>query len=142
MMLQPIDSIHSHSRSVDEAAGSPPAADEGPHADAPAPTDPLWQSVLDRLPTGVAVLDAYGANTLWTNSAMETLLREGTGTTQAVGRAPFEYLPGLEADEWEEILEIALHSNGGGRKAAPHRLQFVHYATRNIAYWEWSVLPA
>ena len=132
-MLQPIRSIQSYPKSAN-IAGAPAGSN------APGHTDILWHSVLERLPTGIAVLDANGAKTLWVNSAMEALLREGTGAMQAVGRAPYEYLPGLAAQEWEETLERSVVSNGAGRKAAPSRLQFVHYATRNIAYWEWSVL--
>src|SRR5436309_9219171 len=103
-MLHPIDSKPTPHRS--------PGPFAAPHnARSTEHDDPLWQSVLERLPDGVAVLDPSGATTVWINPAMEALLREGTGTTQAVGRAPYEYLPSVEADEWEEFLAQALDAS-------------------------------
>ena len=134
-MLQPIDSKPSYPQTNPSGEGSLEARE------APANADPIWQAILDRLPNGVAVLDSASARTLWTNSAMDLLLREGTGTTQSRGRAPYEYLPGLEADEWEEILSQTRQPNVGSRTGKPRRLQFVHYASRNIAYWECALIP-
>lgn len=125
-MLQPIESKQS---SVQGTRGASCEED-----------DTLWHRALDCLPTGVALLDENGSKTLWMNSALAALLREGTGSTQAIGRAPHEYLPELEAEEWDDALSQISAAKGAGHKLPPQRLQFVHYATRNIAYWEWSVL--
>jgi PAS domain S-box-containing protein len=135
LMLQPIEP----QQSQQNPAGEPDSPQRN-HLDPPEPADTTWLRVLDHLPHGVAVLDAADGTTLWINSALQTLLEEGTGTTHIVGLAPFEYLPGLQPEEWDEALEALPASNPSGPKAPAHRLQLVHYATRNIAYWEWSVL--
>jgi PAS domain S-box-containing protein len=107
--------------------------------DLDSPEQTIWRSALDALPNGCALLDPEDGKTLWANSALLALLRDGTGTTHIAGRAPNEYPPGLEACDWDEALEIARASTGSASPILPRRLQFVHYATRNIAYWEWTV---
>jgi len=134
MMLQPSNTKRSHSGDskdarIDIPGGTSPGS----------PDQSIWRSVLDALPNGCAVLGATDGKAVWANSALLALLRDGTGTTHIVGRAPNEFLPGLEASEWDEALEIARASTGAAPGMLPRRLQFVHYATRNIAYWEWTI---
>lgn len=99
----------------------------------------LWKHALDSLPLGVGVLDAQTGCTVWVNRALQALLESGLGISDVLGSLPMEYLPGLSKSLWEETVQAVLEKSPPGRPTPPQRIQFVHHATRNIAYWEWAV---
>jgi PAS domain S-box-containing protein len=98
---------------------------------------PLWQQMLDRLPIGISILDAQTQQTLWINAAMQTQLEAAIGRSSVLGQMPAEYLPELDKNQWDKVLR-ALPSQPQAA-SLPQRLQFVHHATRNVTYWEWTV---
>lgn len=121
------------------------------------PIQPLqWEPILEGLPLGIAVLEGDSGQTLWTNKALRRLLTAGVGMNDVVSWQPYEYLPNLEPTTWEHVRQNVISSHGkegntgkddrksketAGKEGFDEasRLQFVHYATRNIAYWEWTV---
>jgi signal transduction histidine kinase/ActR/RegA family two-component response regulator len=100
---------------------------------------PLRQPMLDALPIGVGALEVQSGRLLWANEALRTLLAEGLGLHDVVGLLPAEYLPGLEEADWEATVEALRQQTPRSLPPLPHRLQLVHHASRNIAYWEWTV---
>src|SRR5579884_244908 len=102
-------------------------------------SDTLWKQTLDSLPLGVGILDAQSGQTLWVNAALRTLLRAGMGKEDVNGTSPSEYLPGVTQAAWDQSLKSLLEGPQPARATTPQRLQFVHHATRNVAYLEWSV---
>src|SRR4051794_13225380 len=109
MMLERLDQQHTSTDAPSNGAVSR-KADTG--ADVSPAKDTLWYHALDRLPMGVAILDATGAKTCWVNAALKVLLREGTGATEVTGRAPIEYMPGLQPDDWEDVLASLPETDG------------------------------
>ncbi len=99
---------------------------------------PLWQQMLERLPVGIAVLDAHTEQTVWINAAMRAQLEAVIGRSGVLGLTPPDYLPGLETGPWERARQ-ALEQ---GEASLPQRLQFVHQTTRNVGYLEWALQPA
>ncbi len=103
------------------------------------PGSPLWEQILDSVSLGVAVLEGREGHTLWTNTALRRLLLAGVGLGDVLQWQPHEYLPNLELDTWHTILQRVVGNVGGEAGSDFGRLQFVHHATRNIAYWEWNL---
>jgi PAS domain S-box-containing protein len=101
--------------------------------------DPFWRQMLEALPTGIAVVDAASSQTLWCNSAFAALIEQGVGVSDVIDLMPSEYLPGVEAAEWQAMLAAVLAPDYAAGQ--PRRVQFVDNATRNISYWDWSVQP-
>ncbi len=99
----------------------------------------LWQQTLENLPLGVAILDARSSETLWINAALHALLEGAIGTADILRQSPFKYLPGLANPNWEVALHSLSARRDGSHSSMSQRLQFVHHATRNIAYWEWAL---
>ncbi len=105
-------------------------------------TNPLWRQMFERLPLGIAVLDAATQTTLWTNAALESLLEAASGLGKVDGLLPTEYLPGLDKGLWRDTVAGVLCGPHCGKASPPQRVRFVHQGTRNITHWEWSVQPA
>ncbi|HZP83249.1 MAG TPA: ATP-binding protein [Chthonomonadaceae bacterium] len=123
----------------DQEVEAPQPSLTAPSPIAPSNLDPLWQQMLERLPIGIAVLDRRSQQTLWINPALQTLLEGAIGVCAVIGLSPAKYLPGLDAERWQAVLKSVLKSEPGA--AAAQRLQFVHYTTRNITYWDWTLQP-
>jgi PAS domain S-box-containing protein len=119
---------------------SAPETPSPPYSEQP---NNLWERVLESVPLGVAVIDGDSGETTWTNTAMRCLLLAGVGMSDVLEWHPYDYLPGLEPTVWEAVRQRALHPNDSIAQAGGEsgRFQFVHHATRNIAYWEWTVTP-
>ncbi len=98
-----------------------------------------WEQALESVPLGVAVLEGTSGKTQWTNRAMRKLLTAGAGLDDVLDWQPHEYLPNMQPRLWSDVLAHALQPNAGNPDLKQGRLQFVHHATRNIAYWEWKV---
>jgi PAS domain S-box-containing protein len=98
----------------------------------------VWQQALDAIPSGIALVDPHSLQTIWINQAMRALLARGIGAESVIGQSPEEYLPGLDKTTWQEALR-ALDTLPEDPASLRRRLQFVHHATRNIAYWEWTL---
>lgn len=98
-----------------------------------------WEQALESVPLGVAVLEGTSGKTLWTNRAMRKLLTAGAGLDDVLDWQPHEYLPNMQPRLWNEVLAHALQPDADSPDLKQGRLQFVHHATRNIAYWEWKV---
>ena len=99
----------------------------------------LWEQILESVSLGIAVLDTREGHTLWTNTALRKLLLAGVGMSDILQWHPHEYLPNLELETWNTILQRVVGHQGGEAGSDSGRLQFVHHATRNIAYWEWKL---
>ena len=119
-------------------SGTPVPLSPAP-ASASEQTSRLWERVLENVPLGVAVIAGDSGETTWTNAAMRRLLQAGVGMSDVLEWQPYEYLPGLEPTVWEAVCQRVLHSGEGDAGGESGRFQFVHHATRNIAYWEWTV---
>lgn len=129
----------------------PPCAspDEGPDMSDTSPfpktpprnaQTPIWQTVLEALPLGIAVIDGNSGQTLWTNAALRTLVEAASGIDDVVRLCPYEYLPNFEQETWEALrLRTLASSSCRDTQRESGRLRFVHHATRNIAYWDWSL---
>jgi PAS domain S-box-containing protein len=98
-----------------------------------------WQQVLEALPLGIALIEHDSGQTLWINRALHGLLEAGTDNGDVIGMSPLEYLPNLDPAEWQESLHFDPDQRPGALSPQRHRLQFVDQATRNIAYWEWTL---
>lgn len=103
------------------------------------PGSPVWGQILESVSLGMAVLEAREGHTLWTNTALRRLLLAGVGMSDVIQWQPYEYLPNLELEVWQTILQRVAGNAGGEAGSDSGRLQFVHHATRNIAYWEWNL---
>lgn len=112
-----------------------PAAKESPVI----PGSPIWGQILESVSLGMAVLEAREGHTLWTNTALRRLLLSGVGMSDVLQWQPYEYLPNLDLEVWNTVLQRVAGNAGGEAGSDFGRLQFVHHATRNIAYWEWNL---
>jgi signal transduction histidine kinase/ActR/RegA family two-component response regulator len=99
----------------------------------------FWRQILEGLPLGIAILARNSGETLWANRSFSALLASEGGVGKVLGLGPTQYLPGLDATVWEESLRLALHNLPPGSPTPGRRLQLVDQATRNIAYWEWTL---
>ena len=103
------------------------------------PVSLQWEQALECMPLGVAVLEGGSGKTLWTNAALRRLLIFGAGLEDVLDWQPHEYLPNLEPAIWDKAQAGVLQAEQDDDARQSRRLQFVHHATRNIAYWEWTV---
>ena len=103
------------------------------------PGSPVWGQILESVSLGMAVLEAREGHTLWTNTALRRLLLSGVGMSDVLQWQPYEYLPNLDLEVWNTVLQRVAGNAGGEAGGDFGRLQFVHHATRNIAYWEWNL---
>jgi PAS domain S-box-containing protein len=94
--------------------------------------------MLEAMPLGVALLEADNQKTFWVNRAFQALLKSGADFSDVIGKSPTEYLPNLDPYIWQESL-YPDHDAISSQPVARHRLRFVDHATRNIAYWDWTV---
>lgn len=100
----------------------------------------VWLRALDLLPLGAALIDCDTGIAVWVNRNLSELILHGVGATDAVGLAPYDFLPGMRREDWEEARRSVSRQRSGDEYPYQSRIQFVHYANRNIAYWEWSLV--
>lgn len=117
-----------------------PDASEALNGRTPLPNamHPVWQQALQHLPAGIAILEGAGGTTVWINKSLQTMLASAAGAYDLLERLPADYLPNLPPDQWADAVRKIAGSAG---MTPPRRLQFVHYETRNITYWEWTLTP-
>ena len=77
------------------------------------PGSPVWGQILESVSLGMAVLEAREGHTLWTNTALRRLLLAGVGMSDVLQWQPYEYLPNLDLEVWNTVLQRVVGNAAG-----------------------------